>query len=106
MEEVEIGLPELSDEQIVELAELGERIAREYVLSKLPAKKVYDLDVSVQIEGEKPLTVTVDVGVRLASSARVDPEELAREAAKKAMEAIEARLRELALAGRGAQEAG
>ena len=101
MEEVVIGLPELTDEQILEVVEAGERAAREYVLSKLPAKKVYDIGVCIQVEGDKPLTVTVDVELRVASSAKVDPGTLAREAAKKAMEAVEGKLREIALVGRG-----
>ena len=102
MEEVVIGLPELSDEQILEVVEAGERAAREYVLSKLPAKKVYDIGVCIQVEGDRPLTITVDVELRVASSAKIDPDALAREAAKKAMEAIEGKLREIALVGRGA----
>jgi len=102
MREVVIGLPELSDEQIVELVQAGEEAAREYVLSKLPAKKIYDLDISVDVEGDGLLTVTIDVGLRLSSSTRIDPEALAREAAEKAMKAIEEKLRELALASRRA----
>jgi len=102
MEEVVIGLPDLTDEQILEVIEAGERAAREYVLSRLPAKKVYDIGVCIQVEGSKPLTITVDVELRVASSAKVDPEALAREAAKKAMEAVEEKLREIALVGRGA----
>jgi len=100
MREVVIGLPELADEQIVELVQIGEEAARKHVLSRLSAKKIYDLDISVDVEGG--LTITVDVGLRLSSSTKVDPEALAREAAKKAMEAIENRLRELALEGRKA----
>ena len=102
MREIVIGLPELTDEQIVELVQIGEEAARKHVLSRLPAKKVYDLDVSVDVEGDDPLTVTVDVGLRLSSSVRIDPEVLAREAAEKAMKAIENKLRELALAGKEA----
>ena len=101
MGEVVIGLPELTDEQLLEVIEEGERAAREHVLSRVPAKKVYDMGISIQVEGDRPLTVTVDVELRLASSARVDPEELASEAAKKAMEAVERKLREIALEGRG-----
>jgi len=99
---VEIGLPRLSDEQVVKVVEAAERAAREYVLSVLPAKKAYDIGISVQAEGEVPLTITVDIELRVASSARVDPDELAKEAAKKALETAEAKLRELALVGRGA----
>ncbi|HEW89947.1 MAG TPA: DUF3194 domain-containing protein [Candidatus Bathyarchaeota archaeon] len=99
--EVTIGLPELADEQIMAVIEAGEEAAKRYVLSKLPAKKVYDIGICIQVEGNKPLTVTVDVELRVASSAKVDPDELARGAAKKAMEAIEAKLREFALASYG-----
>jgi len=101
-DEVVIGLPELEDEQVMAVIEAGERAAREYVLSKLPSKKIYDIGICIQVEGVKPLTVTVDVELRVASSAKVDPDQLARGAAKKAMEAIEAKLRELALARPGA----
>ena len=100
-DEVVIGLPELTDEQLLEVIRAGERAARDHVFSKLPPKKVYDIGICIQVEGTKPLTVTVDVELRVASSAKVNPDELAREAAKKAMEAIEAKLRELALEGGG-----
>jgi len=102
MKEIVIGLPELTDEQIAELVQIGEEAARKYVLSRIPAKKVYDLDISVDVEGDGRLIITIDVGLRLSSSAKIDPDSLAREAAEKAMKAMENKLRELALASRKA----
>jgi len=99
---VEIGLPKLSEEQILSLMEVGEEAAKEHIFSKVPPKKVRDMDVSITMETGDLLTITVDVGINLAPTVKMDPEALAREAAEKAFEAIEEKMRELALAGQGA----
>jgi len=59
----EIGLPELTLEQVEELCERAEQAARDYVLSKVPTSRIATLDVTVDAEGTKPITANVEVTV-------------------------------------------
>ena len=93
----EIGIPELTSEQVEELCEIAEEAAREYILSKVPPRRVSVLNITVDTEGTKPITVTVDVEVILSSLMKnYNIEKLTREATKVAFDSIEKRLRELA----------
>jgi len=92
----EIGLPELTPEQVEELCSIAEEAAREYVLSKVPPKRVETLNISVEIDGEKPLTLTVDVEIVLSPLMQeYDVQRLADEAVKEAFRSAEKYLREL-----------
>lgn len=92
----ETGIPELALVQLAELCERAEQAAREYVLSKVPNNKVADLDVTVDAEGTKPLTINVDVTVFLSPLIRdFDVEALTKEATDKAFAQIEEYLREI-----------
>ncbi len=92
----EIGIPELSEEQMQELSEIAEEAARDYILSKVPQRKISALEVAVETIGSKPVTVSVDVDLALSPLMRAyNVEKLASEAAEKALEAVEQYLREL-----------
>ena len=92
----EIGLPELTPEQVEELCSIAEEAAREYVLSKVPPKHVETLNISVETDGEKPLTLTVDVEIVLSPLMQeYDIQRLADEAVKEAFKSAEKYLREL-----------
>ena len=92
----EIGLPELTPEQVEELCSIAEDAAREYVLSKVPPKHVETLNISVETDGEKPLTLTVDVEIVLSPLMQeYDVQRLADEAVKEAFKSAEKYLREL-----------
>ena len=93
---VEIGIPELTLEQVAELCERAEQAARAYVLSKVSTGRIATLDVSVDAEGTKPVTVDVDVTVVLSPLMKdFDVEALTKEATKRAFSIIEEYLREL-----------
>ena len=93
---VEIGIPELTLEQVAELCERAEQAARTYVLSKVSTGRIVTLDVSVDAEGTKPVTVDVDVTVVLSPLMKdFDVEALTEEATKRAFAIIEEYLREL-----------
>lgn len=93
----ELGIPELTLEQIMELCERAEQSARDYVLSKVSTNRIVDLDVSVDAEGIKPVTANVDVNVVLSPLMKdFDVEALTKEATKRAFSSIEEYLRELA----------
>ena len=92
----EIGLPELTPEQVEELCSIAEDAAREYVLSKVPPKHVETLNISVETDDEKPLTLTVDVEIVLSPLMQeYDVQRLADEAVKEAFKSAEKYLREL-----------
>lgn len=92
----EIGLPELTPEQVEELCSIAEEAARGYVLSKVPHKHVEILNITVETDGEKPLTLTVDVEIVLSPLMQeYDVQRLADEAVKEAFKSAEKYLREL-----------
>jgi hypothetical protein len=92
----DIGLPELTPEQVEELCSKAEEAAREYILSKVPPKRVETLNISVETEGEKPLTLTIDVEIVLSPlMLEYDVQKLADEAVKEAFKSAEKYLREL-----------
>lgn len=92
----DIGIPELTIDQVAELCEGAEEAARQYVLSKVSASRIVTLDVSVDAEGTKPVTVNIDVSVVLSPLMKdFDVEALTKEATKRAFAHIEEYLREL-----------
>lgn len=93
---VELGIPELTNEQIEEVCATAEDAARKHVLSKVSQKLLEKLDISVEAEGAKPVTFTVEVDLALIPEAKdFDQKKLAEEAVRKAFEAIETYLRKL-----------
>jgi len=93
----EIGLPELTSEQREELCAVAEKAARNHVLSKVQSSRISVLNVTVDAEGAKPVTVNVEVEVALSPLLKNhDAKQLANEATEKAFASVEAFLRELA----------
>ena len=93
----EIGLPSLSPEQKENLCVLAENAAQKYITSKIPQQKLATLDIVVEVEGEKPVTVNVDIELSLSPQIKhYNAEQLAHEAAQKAQEAAKAYLKEIA----------
>jgi hypothetical protein len=92
----ELGVPDLTTEQIETLCSTAEDAARKHVLSKVPFKMVEKLDISVDAEGTKPVNVTVEIDLVLSPKmSDVDAEALVSDAVKKAQEASENYLRKL-----------
>ena len=92
----EIGILELTLEQVEELCEIAEETAREYVLSKVPPRRISTLNVTVDAGGTKPITINVDVEVVLSPLMKnFDVEKLVKEATERAFASIEKYLREL-----------
>jgi hypothetical protein len=92
----ELGLPDLTTEQIEALCSTVEDAARKHILSKVPLKMVDNLNVSVEVEGAKPLNVTVEVDLELSPKMKgFDAEALVNDAVKQALEASEIYLRKL-----------
>lgn len=92
----EIGISELTSEQVETLCAIAEKAARDYVLSKVPSRKVSVLNITIDTEGLKPVTVNVEVEITLSPLMKnYDVKKLADEATKQAFNAVEAYLREL-----------
>jgi DNA-binding protein YbaB len=92
----ELGIPELSTEQIETLCATAEEEARKWVLSKVSSKMVDCLDISVEAEGSKPLKVSVEIDLQLTPEAKgVDVQALIKEATGAAHKAVEKYLRKL-----------
>lgn len=90
------GIPELTAEQVEKLCEVAEEAARRHILSKVPMRRISDFDITVEVEGLKPLNVIVDVSLELSPLMRnYDAEKLVEEAVKKAFNAVDNYLREL-----------
>ena len=93
---VELGIPELTSEQIEELCAAAENAARKHVLSKVSAKLVEKLNISVEAEGTKPVKVTVEIDLALSPQAEaLDQKNLVEEAVQEAFKASENYMRKL-----------
>lgn len=89
-------MPELTSEQMEELCSAAEEAVREHVLSKVPSKRIETLNVSVEAEGTKPITLAIDVDIALSQLMKdFDVQKLIREAVKDGFAAVEKHLREL-----------
>jgi hypothetical protein len=66
---VELGLPDLTTEQIETVCQTAEDAARKAVLSKVSSKMVEKLDIIVEAEGQKPLNVIVEIDLILTPEA-------------------------------------
>ena len=92
----EIGILQLTLEQVEELCEIAEETAREYVLSKVPPRRISRFNIIVDAEGTKPITINVDVEVVLSSLMKnFDVEKLVKEATERAFASIEEYLRKI-----------
>jgi len=98
----EIGIPKLTSKQAEELCEIGEKAARDYISSKISQRRVSALDITIDVEGAKPITVNVDIEIALSPLMKsYDVETLVNEAKKKAFDAIEEHLRNIACKSKG-----
>ncbi len=93
---VDLGLPELTSEQIEEASQAAENAARKHILSKVSAKQVEKLNISVEAEGVKPVNFTVEVELVMKEKIKgTDEKAIANQAVKEAFQAIEIYLRKL-----------
>lgn len=92
----EIGIVTLTPEQIENMCEVAEKAARKHILFEVPLHRIYDIDMTIDIKGLKPITVNVDLKITLSPIMKdYDVQKLANEANKKAFLAIEKNFSEL-----------
>ena len=85
----ELNFPELSTEQIELLCQAAEDAARKTIYAKVSAKDVDRLDIAVEVEGTKPVSVTVEINLLLAKTTQADAEALVKDAIAQAHKATE-----------------
>jgi hypothetical protein len=92
----ELGLPELTAEQIEALCLTAENAARKFILAKVSPKMVEKLNVSAEANGTKPVNLTVEIDLALSPRTRnVDLDKLVADAAREALKVSENYLRKL-----------
>ena len=92
----ELGIPDLTTEQIETLCATAKNAVRARLLSEVPAKMVEKLDISVEAIGAKPVSMTVEVDLVLSPKMKdFDVDKLVNEAVKEAHNASENYLRKL-----------
>ena len=92
----EVGIPELTSKQIEEIGKVAEEEVRKYVFSRVPQKQIERLDIVVEVEGARPILLTVNVDVKLSSRIKnIDEQRLADEAADSGLNVAREFLRKL-----------
>jgi len=92
----ELGIPDLTTNQIENLCSTAENIARKYILSKVTFKMVEKLDIIVEADGTKPVNIAVEIYLVLSPEMKgFDTGTLVNEAVKEALKASEIYLRKL-----------
>lgn len=91
-----LGISDLTTKQTETLCLTAEKVAREYILSKVPLKMIDNLDISVEAEGTKPVNVKVEVDLALSPKIKnIDTKALVKKAVQDALHASEIFLRNL-----------
>jgi hypothetical protein len=93
---VELGLPELTTEQVETLCETAESVTRKYIHSKVDSKLIDQIDITVEAQGTKPVDLSVEINLTLNKDAKdIDVNTLVKEAVTQAHLASEQFLRKL-----------
>jgi hypothetical protein len=94
---VDLGIPDLTSEQIERLCLIAEEAARKHVLSKISKTSIEKLDVCTEVEGTKPVRLEINVDVDLSPTlGDFNVQKLANEAVNAGFKSAEKYLRELA----------
>ncbi|WP_457751260.1 DUF3194 domain-containing protein [Thermococcus sp.] len=97
---INIGLPELSEEQLIEVGELAQETIIKHVFDVLNRSDVKDIEVTMRINRDETLDLGIEVYLEVPVFVKVDVEGLIDEALEKAYEVVEKRLREIADEGK------
>ena len=94
---MDLGIPDLTSEQIERLCLIAEEAARKHVLSKISKKNIEKLDVCTEVEGTKPVRLEINVDIGLSPTlGNFNVQKLANEAVNAGFKSAEKYLRELA----------
>lgn len=93
---MDLGIPDLTSEQIEKLCIIAEEAARKYVLSKVSKKSIEKLDICTEAEGTKPLRLEINIDMDVSRTIEnSDAQRLVNEAVKEGFRSTEKYLREL-----------
>jgi len=92
---VDLGLPELTDEQIEQLTEECQEEVTRYVLSMVPQKSLSELSVVCTIDFETQLNLRVEIDISQEYDTGHSVDDITDQAARHGAEWLEKRLREL-----------
>ncbi|MHA1906198.1 MAG: DUF3194 domain-containing protein [Candidatus Thorarchaeota archaeon] len=92
---VEIGLPELDEEQLDLLAENCEQEITNFILKTIPAKSVEDLTIVCEFEITTQLDTSIEIDLAQQYDTGHDLDELVEKATQFGYEWLEGQLREL-----------
>ncbi|WP_258084614.1 DUF3194 domain-containing protein [Thermococcus thermotolerans] len=93
---INIGLPELSEEQLIEVGEVAQETIIKHVFDVLNRSDVKDIEVTMRINRNETLDLEVEVYLEVPVFVKVDVEGLIDDAVEKAYAAVERKLREIA----------
>lgn len=86
----------LTYDELEKICTVAEEAARKYIFSKVSKEYVSDLHISVDLEGQDTLNVSVEVEIKLSPLCRkVNVQEIADGSVRAAFEAIEKCLNEI-----------
>ena len=92
----ELGIPVLTTKQIELLCQKAEQAAKNHIFSKISFKLVETLNIIVEASGEKPITVNIELDLKLSPKAQdINPETIAKEAIKEALKTSDEYLRKI-----------
>ena len=84
------GIPRLNDDQIEDLSQKAEEAARRHILSRISLSEIEKLEISIEAVGTRPVTVTVDIDLGLATASETyRADEIADAAVREAFKAVE-----------------
>ncbi|USG99772.1 DUF3194 domain-containing protein [Thermococcus argininiproducens] len=93
---VHIGLPELTEEKLIEVGELAQEAVIDYIFKYLTRSEVKDIEVTARINREDTLDLELEVYLEVPIFVKVDVDTLVDEAIENAYKKVEKRLMEIA----------
>ncbi|CAB50417.1 DUF3194 domain-containing protein [Pyrococcus abyssi] len=93
---VHIGLPKLSEDELIEVGEIAQKVIINYIFDHLAKSEVRDMEVTARINQGETLDLELEVYVEVPIFVKVDVESLIDEAIDRAYEVVEEYLRKLA----------
>ncbi|MFA4647590.1 DUF3194 domain-containing protein [Pyrococcus kukulkanii] len=90
---VHIGLPKLSEEELIEVGSIAQEVIIDYIFDHLAKSEVRDMEVTARINQGETLDLEIEVFIEVPIFIKVDVDSLIEEAIDKAYEAVERYLR-------------
>lgn len=92
---VNIGIPDLTEEQVEALAEQCEEHVSRFIMRRVPKKSIEELRVTCSLDLAEQLDVDIEIELTQKYDTGVDIDNILDEAAAKGMEWLEKQLREM-----------